>query len=65
MTYTVVYLVGHAGTMAILQKCMGTFLSSTSTISLKLIFGEFEFNFDVRSVLRKFTTYSYLHLSQK
>ena len=50
-------------TMAILQKCLGTFSSQTSTKSLTLIFGDFIFNFDVRCVSRKFTTYVYLHLS--
>ena len=52
-------------TMAILQKCLDTFSSFTSTISLTLIFGEFIFNFDVRCISCKFTTYSCLQLSQK
>ena len=52
-------------TMAILQKCLGTF-SKSCTISLSLTFFlEFIFNFDFRIVSRNFTTYSCLHLSQK
>ena len=57
-------------TMEILQNCLGTFSSYTSTILLMLIFEEFIFDiwgviFDVRCVWRKFTTYSCLNLSQK
>ena len=51
-------------TMTILQKCLCTFSWKTSTISLTLTFREFIFNFDVRCVSRKFTTYSCLHLSK-
>ena len=52
-------------TIAILQKCLGTFSSYTSTVSLTLIFGEFIFNFDVCCISRKFTSCSCFHLSQK
>ena len=40
-------------TMAILQKCLGTFSLKTGTISLTLIFRESMCNFDVRFVSRK------------
>ena len=59
-------LLGNARvTMIILQKCLGTFSWKTGTILLTIIFREFRFNFNVRCVSRKFTTYSCIHLSKK
>ena len=69
--FTIVSLVSESllgktpATMAILQKCLGTFLPGTKTMSLTLIVEKFKLNFDFRCVSRKFTTYSCLHLSQK
>ena len=51
--------------MAILQKCLGSFSSKTSTISLTLVFGKLIFNFDVCYISYKFATYSCLHLTPK